>query len=169
MLLNPDRMVTASHAKPRFHQIVSDARDGRTTHILSSGAAVVAHVVPAGAHIIDDDRTLEEMLSATVAQEAEHSAKRCWDPSDGLIDAGPVLGRVLGWVWHTDHRMFADMVSDYLDRLGQQLGGTRPESSQVVGGLSKALNTCLTSNDTDEAIKYARTVGALDGTQKELR
>jgi len=138
--VSPGRMWSVTDARPKLNRLVADAQAGQITHIVSGGQ-VVAHIVPANTWIIDDQVTLEMMLTALIKQEVTW-ASRAEEWHNGELDhVGDVLGRVLGWAWITDpDRIFMRAITEYVSRLSHVVGrpltlqDIRPAMSKGLGG-----------------------------------
>jgi hypothetical protein len=152
-------MWTVTDAKPKLNSLVAEAQSGQITHIVSSGAQVVAHLVPPTTWIVDDPLALQFMLGALIDREAAWAAadKTQWQGDQfALTHAGDVLGRVLGWAWRTDpDKIFMRAVTDYAQALGDAVH--RPMTfPAVAAGLAPSLGGgALERSEVTAALSYA--------------
>lgn len=146
------RTFTVTDSKAKLNALVADAERGLVTHIVTGGR-VVAHLVPGNARIIDDDRTLDDMLHAVLERSAAEAVRL--HASDGrLTQLDDSLGRVLAWCWRTDPEVFTNTLKLYLELLGHQVQG-KIVLADVRPALDRALAVRLDTSETASAISYA--------------
>lgn len=134
-----------TEARNGFSRLVADAGDGVNTHVLL-GARVVAHIVPADAPIVDDQRLMNDMVVAlAVAEAAAVAESEEW--RDGCFRQPPEnMGRMLAWAWRTDAALFDTGFSAFHAALSER-GGRPIESGVVWEGLRPALLANLSDSE----------------------
>lgn len=152
--IDPNRMIGVTEARQGFNQLVSDAKDGAVSHIVSGGK-LLAHVVPPDLPFIDDPWRHACLLDPAIEQEVEWAASEApW--CDGRLDyAGDTLGRILGWAWQTDPDLFVNRLGFYVAKLSERVG-RHLDLDSVAFGLRRALTVVLFRGEDEAAIDYAR-------------
>nr|WP_157681599.1 hypothetical protein [Mycobacterium sp. JS623] len=110
-----------TEARNGFNALLADAAHGINTHVIR-GAKVAAHIVPAGAPIIDDPALLDQMLAAFVTEQATAIANSS-DAKEGASWTAPdIVGRMFAWAWLTDPVVFDNAVFAFHKALSEQTG-----------------------------------------------
>lgn len=140
VVINPDRIVSITAAKPTLNALVGDAREGLITHIVTHGQ-VAAHLVPASTPIVDDPIAMQYMVSAVIARDTtpEVCARRFTLDGRFTIDDDSGVVRVLGWAWRTDpSTLFLPILSEYIAALSTAAGRTLT-LADIQSGLAQGL------------------------------
>lgn len=154
VLANSDRLVSVTDARNTFNVLLTEAREGRMTHIVK-GSEVVAHLVPATARIIDQDALLTAMATAMLHREVETiSQKR---DSGSSVGAGIDTGRLFVWAWRTDVHLFDVLFAQFVTLLSAS--GGRPynaaEAFDLVRGAMSSAG--LGDSEVGAADRHTRT------------
>jgi antitoxin (DNA-binding transcriptional repressor) of toxin-antitoxin stability system len=153
VVVGSTRTWTVTEARTRFSSLIADAQSGQIAHISSNGK-VAAHIVPANAWIIDDQATLNQLISPVIAAEAKKTAAE--DSPYRLNDIGDPLGRVLSWAWRTDpERVYMRTLVEYVATLSIELGRL-VDLREVLAGIGTGLDVCgkLTDSEIAAALAY---------------
>lgn len=149
--ISPSRMRAVSEARNGFNSLIADAGDGLTTHVVK-GSAVVAHIFPPDAPVLDDPLLRIAMISALAEQEAAAMAESEWH--DGkLAHAGDPMGRLLAWAWRTDPRLCMRALAHF-HKVLQSAVGHPVGLGAIWGGVSTALRVSLDSGEISAAFRY---------------
>lgn len=158
MNIRPTRMRSATDARNGLNALLADAQQGLNTHVMK-GSQVAAHIVPANAAILDDERLMADMIAALAMVAAVSAAAVTASGDWGEGHCGPAaesIGRLLTWTWRTDANLFEKAFSDFHVQLQQQ-SEQAIEFSAVWEGLRPALTLCMEGGEiTEMRIALAR-------------
>ncbi|AQA06919.1 hypothetical protein BVC93_30920 (plasmid) [Mycobacterium sp. MS1601] len=148
-------MRSATDARNGLNALLADAQEGLNTHVMK-GSQIAAHIVPANAAILDDERLMADMIAALAAAAAA-AVTASGDWREGHFGPGAEnMGRLLTWTWRTDAKLFEKAFSDFHVELQQQ-SGQAIEFSAVWEGLRPALTLGVEGGEiTEMGIALAR-------------
>ncbi|MBS4730608.1 hypothetical protein MSM1_20565 [Mycobacterium sp. SM1] len=151
--INTDRMFTVTEAKPRLHELVADAHQGRTYHIVK-GSEVVAHLVPPTARIIDEEPLMAILATALVERETDYVANEIARGTEFYGHAGDHAGRFFAWAWRTDKHLFMKYLAQYHEMLSQKLH-RQLDAADLMDLLDTAMTVRLVDSEVNAARRYA--------------
>ncbi len=146
--IRPTRMRSATDARNGLNALLADAQQGLNTHVMK-GSQVAAHIVPADAAILDDERLMADMIAA-LATAAAAAVTTSADWSKGSFGpAAESMGRLLTWTWRTDAKLFEKAFSNFHFELRLK-SGQPIEFGEVWEGLRSALTVGLEGGEIAE-------------------
>lgn len=147
MRTDPTRLVADTQAPGVLPALLDAAQAGRATHIVHD-KTVVAHLVPAGALVLDTGIE-EALLGAVVGAEAERFAGEI--EKHGYQHPGNTVGQLMGWLWESSGDATLRWLGRYATDLSDALA-VRRIARPPFEALFKAVRTALAPNLTGDAI-----------------
>lgn len=158
MEVNSKRLVGITHFRQHTTSIMDEVADGKTFHLMRD-TAVIGHIVPPNALVIDNENLECCLLSNLIDPEADDFA-RSVIKEGYLAHVGDSVGRVFAWLWNTDTNKAMRWVTYYAQRVANALRDqrySRPTYDQLWFAVSRGLSVSMRAADIEDFDQLFRT------------
>lgn len=158
MEINSSRLIGITQFRQQTSPIMEEVAGGKIFHLLRD-TAVIGHVVPPNALVIDNEN-LEFCLLGNVIDPAADDFARTVIREGYLEHIGDDVGRVFAWLWNANPAKAVRWVNYYAQRFTsalRDLNYSRPTFNQLWFAVSRGLSVTMRAAEIDDFEQFLRT------------